>query len=528
VSLPPVDQDRYTALFLSDSRDHLQRCNALLLAWEREPDSTEPVAELFRAFHSIKGSSSALGLTPIAELAHAGEQLLAAIREGSILPTPDVLDGLFRAVDGLSNGVEAVASRATPAADRRLLDALHELAPPIDRTGELPVPDRRLVARPRAPTAVLEPQGRQVRVELERLDSLLNEVGELVVARNRLATIADRDIGSELERVSSRISGLVGGLQAGVLRARMAPVDEVFNRFPRVVRDLGRTLGKELRLDVLGAEIELDRSVLDGLSDPLTHLIRNAADHGLETPTERVAAGKTREGTIRLRAERARDGVIITVADDGRGIDRAVVQQRAIDRGLLEPGAALPDAAALLRLLAHSGFTTRSEVSEVSGRGVGIDAVLTRIRSLGGRMELKTAPGRGTTFVMHIPVTRAIVRALIVGAGSERYAIPFTMLAEASVHDAAEAEVSLRGESLLTVDLRTLLGFSGEARGRRPAVVLEFGGRRTALVVDRLLGQQDVVVEQFAAPVGLPAWVGGVTIMPDGAPALILDPAGLF
>ena len=529
MSFPPVDLDRYTALFLSDSRDHLQRCNALLLAWERAPGSDEPVAELFRAFHSIKGSSSALGLTPIAELANAGEQVLSAIREGSLSPSPEVLDGLFRAVDGLADGVEAVATRASLSADRGLLDALEGLAPlPLEHTGELPTHERRLVERQRVSTTVVRPPGRQVRVELERLDSLLNDVGELVVARNRLAAIADQDIGSDLERVSSRISGLVGGLQTGVLRARMAPVDEVFNRFPRIVRDLARSLGKEIRLDVLGAEIELDRSVLDGLSDPLTHLIRNAADHGLETPAERVAAGKTREGTIRLRAERAREGVIVTLADDGRGIDRAEVQRRGVERGLLDPGAGLPDAAALLRLLSHPGFTTRHAVSEVSGRGVGIDAVLTRVRSLGGRMELKTAPGRGTTFIMHLPVTRAIVRALIVGVGPERYAIPFAVLAEAAVHDGEEAEVSLRGEPLVTVDLRATLGLSGEARRRRPAVVLEFGGRRTALVVDRLLGQQDVVVEQFAAPVGLPAWVGGVTIMPDGAPALILDPAGLF
>ena len=524
-----MDLERYTALFLSDSRDHLQRCNELLLEWEREPGTPEPIAELFRAFHSIKGSSAALGLAPITELAHAAEQMLAGLRDGALLPAPEVLDALFRAVDGLADGVEAVARHEPPSVDRPLLDALRELAPaPVERTGEIASSERRLQERPRVSSPKLRPPGRQVRVELERLDALLHEVGELVVARNRLAAIADREIGSELERVSGRISGLVGGLQTGVLRARMAPVEEVFDRFPRMVRDLARDLGKEIRLDLQGTEIELDRALLDGLTDPLTHLIRNAADHGLETPAERVAAGKSREGTIRLRAEGARDGVIVTLADDGRGIDRVGVHRRAVERGLLDADALTPDAAGLLRLLSHPGFTTRREVTQVSGRGVGIDAVLTRIRSLGGRMELKTAPGRGTTFLMHLPVTRAIVRALIIGVAEERYAIPFGLLAEAAVHEATEGEVTLRGEPLLTVDLRKTLGLGNGVHRRRPAIVLDIGGRRTAVVVDVLLGQQDVVVEQFAPPVGLPSWIGGVTILPDGAPALILDPAALF
>jgi two-component system chemotaxis sensor kinase CheA len=524
-----VDLARYTALFLSDSRDQLQRCNELLLAWERAPGRSTPLAELFRAFHSIKGSASAMGLDPIAELAHAAEQILAAVREGVLLPSPAILDALFRAVDGLADGVEAVARQEAPLADRALLTALYELAPAaIERTGELPGGERRQQDRPRVAESPARPIGRQVRVELERLDFLLNDVGELVVARNRLAAVADREIGSELERVSGRIGSLVSRLQAGVLRARMAPVAEVFDHFPRVVRDLARALGKEIRLELQGTEIELDRSVLDGLGDPLTHLIRNAADHGLETSTERVAAGKGREGSIRLRAEHARDGVIVTLADDGRGIDRAGVRQRAIERGLLDADAPMPDAAALLRLLSHPGLTTRREVTAVSGRGVGIDAVLARVRALGGRLELKTIPGRGTTFQLHLPVTRTIVRALLVGVAGERYAIPFALLAEAAVHDAAEGEVTLRGESLVTADLRFLLGLGNGAHRRRPAVVLEIGGRRTALLVDALLGQHEVVVEQFAAPTGLPPWVGGMTILPDGAPALLLDPAGFW
>jgi two-component system, chemotaxis family, sensor kinase CheA len=525
-----VDLARYTALFLSDSRDHLQRCNELLLAWEREPGSTTPVAELFRAVHSIKGSSSAMGFEAIAELSHVSEQLLGAIRSGSMTAGPAVIDGLFRAVDALSVGVEAVSRGEAPEVDDELIEALFGMLPleETTRTAEIRIPERRREPRPANVTSQLKASTRQVRVDLDRLDSLVNDIGELVVARNRLSAIADREIGSELEQVSARISTLVTGLQSSVVRARMAPVSEVFDRFPRMVRDLGRELGKELRLDLQGMEIEVDRSVLDSLTEPLTHLLRNAADHGLESPADRVAAGKQREGIIRLRAERVRDEVTVTVADDGRGIDRAEVRDQAVERGLLEAGSAVPDAVGLLRLLAHPGFTTRSHVTTVSGRGVGIDAVLSRVRSLGGRMDLKTSPGQGTTFLLHLPVTRTIVRALLVGVGDARYAIPFGMLAEAAVHEQTEAEVTLRGLSLPTADLRVVLGLAKAGSGRRPVVVVDTSGGRAALIADALLGQQDVVVEQLAAPVGLPAWVGGVTILPDGAPALILDPAALF
>ncbi len=524
-----MDLARYTALFLSDSRDHLQRCNELLLAWERTPSSTAPVAELFRAFHSIKGSSAALGLESLSDLSHAVEQVLGAVREGSLTPTPTIVDALFRAVDGIAERVEAVGKAEPPAPAPALIEELARLVPVVAmRTGEMPIAERRLHDRPSRASIPVRLAARQVRVDLERLDALVNDVGELVVARNRLAAIADREIGSELEQVSGRISGLVSGLQSGVLRARMAPVDEVFDRFPRMVRDLGRELGKDVQLELQGTEIELDRSVLDGLADPITHLLRNAVDHGLEPGAERVVAGKPREGSIRLRAERARDEVIVTVADDGRGIDRGMVHRRAIDRGLLEREAPMPDATGLLRLLSHPGFTTKTEVSVVSGRGVGIDAVLARVRSLGGRMELKTAPGRGTTFLIHLPVTRAIVRAILVGVGEERYAIPLGLLAEATVHVAAKGEVTLRGEAVPTADLRTVVGLGDGLAGRRPVVVVDIGGRRAALLVDTLLGQHDVVVEQLAAPAGLPAWVGGATILPDGAPALILDPAALF
>ncbi len=526
-----MNQARYTALFLSDSRDHLHRCNELLLAWERAPGTPFPTAELFRAFHTVKGSSSALGHVPIAELAHGGEQLLGAIRDGVLHPSRHLVDLLFHTIDGLSEGVEAVDRGEEPAAGPALLAALLALVP---ERSEQPVGDwaeRR--SAPRAPaasptTTPKPPAARQVRVELDRLDALVNQVNELVVARNRLAELADREIGSELEQVSSRVSGLVSRLHASVLWARMAPVEEVFARFPRLVRDLARELGKEIRLELQGTDIELDRSVLDAMGDPLTHLIRNAADHGLETPAERVAAGKPREGTIRLRAERTAEEIALIVADDGRGIDRAAIRRRAIAAQLLPEDAPLPDAVGLLHLLAHPGFTTRAEVTRVSGRGVGVDAVLEQVRAMAGKMELKSNPGRGTTFLLRLPVSRALIGVLVVRVGAERYAIPFSGISEATMQEGHGREVTLRGEAVPTADLVRLIGQGEVGAKRRPALVVDRGGRRTALVVDALLGQQDVVLEPFAAPIGLPPWIAGATILSDGAAALLLDPGALF
>ncbi|MGQ0703022.1 MAG: chemotaxis protein CheA [Gemmatimonadales bacterium] len=524
-----MDLARYTALFLSDSRDHIQRCNELLLGWERAPGSPFPTTELFRSFHSLKGSSATLGHEAVAELAHAGEQLLAAIRDDVLVPSRELVDFLFQALDAVSEGVEAIGrGEEAPRAEALLPDLLARVPA---STRDAPRVERRAVPRPDPPLGASQEaraSGRQVRVELERLDALLNQVNELVVARNRLAAIADREIGSELEQLSGRVSGLVSRLHGTVLRARLAPMQEVFAGFPRLVRDLGRELGKEVHLELLGAEIELDRSVLDSLADPLTHLIRNAVDHGIETPVERVEAGKPREGTVRVRAERTPEAIILTVADDGRGIDRAAVLRRAVELGLLLPEAPLPSAADLLRLLAQPGFTTSASVTRVSGRGVGLDAVLDRVRALGGRIELKTTPGRGATVLLRLPASRTLLGVLVVRTNGERYAIPFSAIAEAAMQDGDDREVTFRGEALPTADLGRMIGLGEPPAQRRPAIVVERGGRRTALVVDALLGRQDVVLEPFAMPAGLPPWIAGATILPDGAPALLLDPGGLF
>jgi two-component system chemotaxis sensor kinase CheA len=376
---------------------------------------------------------------------------------------------------------------------------------------------------------------RQIRVDLGRLDTLMKQVGELVVAKNRLGVLAVESADPALIEVGNRIARLVSDMQAEVIAARMTPVGEVLERFPRLVRDLARDLGKRIRFDVEGDEIELDRSILDEIGQPLLHLIRNAADHGIEPPDQRVAAGKPEEGRILLSASRERNYVALRLSDDGRGIDRDAIVAKARREGLLDAGADVVSDDLLLRLLARPGFSTAEAVSGVSGRGVGVDAVVTRVRALGGTIEVRSEPGRGTTFVIRVPLTLAIVRALLASVAGERYAVPLAYVAETVEFDHRSVTAVRDREALVvrdlvipTIHLRELVHNQPRpAPPRSPTVILEIGDRRAALVVDALVGQQDIVVEPFDAPRGMPPFVGGATILADGSPALILDAAAL-
>jgi two-component system chemotaxis sensor kinase CheA len=318
----------------------------------------------------------------------------------------------------------------------------------------------------------------------------------------------------------------------------MVPVWQVFDRFPRLVRDVARQQHKDVNFVVEGKEIELDRSLLDEIGEPIVHLLRNAIGHGIESPAARIAAGKPRSGRLVLSAARDRAAVLIRVSDDGRGIDRARVLARARTLGLVEEGVRDVDDDALFRLIAQPGFSTAEQVSDLSGRGVGIDAVQAKARALGGSVELKTVVGEGTTITIRLPVTLAIVRALLARSGTERYALPLTHVRETLEYDndvvqhvKGKPVLVLRDEVMPLFDLRDVVrqgGAAGAGGANREIVVIERGERRSGLVVDELIGQQDIVVKQFdAARDGL-ALFSGATILSDGAPALIMDVGSLF
>ena len=379
-------------------------------------------------------------------------------------------------------------------------------------------------------------QTRQVRIDLQRLDSLMNMVGELVIARGRLLQLAARHDDPGLDEVVTLAARLIGEMQDEVMLSRMVPVGQVFDRFPRLVRDAAHGLGKQIVFTVEGNDIELDRSMLDEIGDPVLHLLRNAVDHGIETPDQRREAGKAASGSLVLSVARERSTVLVRVEDDGRGIDRARVLARAKELSLVEKDKAALTDEELMRIIARPGFSTAERVTDLSGRGVGIDVVMNRVRAMGGAVEIRSVPGRGTAVTVRLPHTLAIVRALLARVRDEVYAVPLAHVNETVELEALSVRrVQGREVMLLRDDVLPLIRFddllrvgANGAGARHQVIVLEVGERRAGLVVDELTGQQDIVVKQFDPARESLALFSGATILGDGAPALIVDVGSLF
>jgi len=376
---------------------------------------------------------------------------------------------------------------------------------------------------------------RHIRIDLHRLDTLMNLIGELVITRGRLQQLSTTINEPALTETVTQASRLVADLQDTIMTSRMVPVWQVFDRFPRVVRDAARALEKQVDFVVDGQEIELDRSLLDEIGDPIVHLLRNAIDHGLETPEERLNAGKSPNGRLSLTAARDRSAVVIRVTDDGRGIDRDRVLSRAVEMGLIETGKHELSDDEVVRLIARPGFSTARQVTDLSGRGVGIDAVHTRVRALGGTVDIRSAKGKGTSITVRLPVTLAIVRALLARVGDETYAIPMThvnetaQLEQGTIRQVKGRDVLvLRSDVLPVMHLRDVVGLPRRDVEGGQVVVLEVADRRAGMVVDELTGQQEIVIKPFDAVRDGLSLFSGATILGDGVPALILDVSSLL
>jgi two-component system, chemotaxis family, sensor kinase CheA len=374
-----------------------------------------------------------------------------------------------------------------------------------------------------------------VRIDLRRLDALVNLVGELVIARGRLLQLSGEIGHGDLDDAVGHTARLVSELQDAVMASRLVPVWQIFDRFPRVVRDAARALGKDVDFVVEGRDIEVDRSLLDQIGDPLVHLLRNAVDHGLETPEARAAAGKSKVGRLVLAAARDRASVMVTVTDDGRGIDREAVLRKARSLGM--PEGELPELSdeQVLRIIARPGFSTAQKVTDLSGRGVGVDAVLTRVRGLGGSVDLHTVPGQGTSLTLRLPATLAIVPALLTRVDRETYALPLTHVLE-TLHLTPDVVRPVRGRDVLVlrdeflplVRLRDVVQLPARDAEGSQVVVIEVADRRAGVVVDQLIGQQEIVVKSFDTVRGAASCVTGATILSDGSPALILEATSLL
>src|SRR4051812_20269872 len=529
-----MDTGRYAKLFLSESRENLSEINNALLELERG-GSDAAIARLFRAVHTMKGMGGAMGYTSVSDLSHELETLLDKLRSGSIAVTPVIMDTLFAGADSLEQAVDlATAAKSTELDVTEVMArvrAASSAETPQTFTSEFAI---MAVEKPEE-TKATTTSPRHIRIDARRLDTLMNVMGELVIARDRIAQIAERLGDEALLEATLRASQIVATLQNEIMTSRMVPVWQVFDRVPRVGRDTARALGKEVDFKIEGKEIELDRSMLDEMGEPVLHLLRNSLDHGIETPGERKKAGKDPKATLTLTAERDRATVLIRVTDDGRGIDQSKVLPRAKKLGLVDRHTTKLSEEELVRIISRPGFSTADKVTDISGRGVGFDIVANKVRALGGSLEVHTDAGLGTNVSMRLPLTLAITRALIARVDKEVYAIPLThvletfSLSQPMLQEVKGKEVvAIRDDVFQAIWLRDRVGIPMGNKTVGQVVLVELADRRAALIVDEFVGQQEIVVKQFDGVNGSRTLFSGATILGDGAPALIVDASTLL
>ncbi len=524
--------------FVVEANEGVDQIERELVRLERTPDDISVIESISRTLHSIQGGCGLLGFGTREALAHAGESLLGALRDHEIEFSPQISNALLCLVDAIRQIMACVESDETDGEAEyseliQSLVGLREAAP--EASGEAPGeatstdPD----TQPLAPSELVS---RNIRVNVELLEGLMNVVGELVLARNQLLQRTGRSEDRPLVATAQRIDAITSELQERVMKTRMQPIESVWARFPRVCRDVAEQCGKRVRIEMSGGDTEMDRTLLEAIRDPLTHLLRNAIDHGIETPAERTAAGKPAAGRITLLAFHESGQVNIELRDDGAGIDLDAVRQRAaaLGREFAEEDPT--------RLVFEPGFSTRDQVSRMSGRGVGMDVVRTNIEKLGGSVDLQTGRGEGTAIRLRIPLTLATIPTLLVEAASECFAIPQLHLREtvrlnsrdarASIHRmAGEPMFRLRGQILPLIYLSAALELDADADASDDAritiVVLQIDERRFGLAVDSVGDTQEIVVKPLGKLLGGLRAYAGATIMGDGRVALILDVVAL-
>jgi two-component system, chemotaxis family, sensor kinase CheA len=612
--------DRIVEEFLVESLENLDQLDRDLVALESDPTSAEHLQRVFRSVHTIKGTCGFLGFSRLESVAHAGEHLLARLRDRTLQLDLAIADALLALSDALRHIVTTLQEerREPPGDDAALIERLRMLAQdaapgaaasaarapaaparppaaakrtggakanpgdgidgerlfdPLVQSGRLApeqlalaerqqrLGDPRRIGEILVSQGILQPQDvldalalreerqvsvadRTIRVDVKLLDRLMNQVGELVLARNRLMQCVATDDAVALVHATQRLSHITSDLQEGMMKTRMQPVGRLWNKLPRVVRDLASACGKQVRLVFEGTDTELDKAILEAIRDPLTHLVRNAVDHGIETPEVRKACGKSPEGTLTLRASHEGGLVILEIADDGAGIPIERIKRKAVLKDLVPQDRIvhLTDRE-WIQFIFAPGFSTAENVTNVSGRGVGMDVVKTNVEHVGGAIEVRSAPNQGTTMRLKIPLTLAIIPALIVTDGGERFAIPQANLLEllrtdrgsgaSGIEDAHGVPVlRLRDRLLPLVSLHGVLGTVHDESpiddsGARSVAVVQSDGRAFGLIVEEVNDSQEIVVKPLRDRLRRSAAFAGATILGDGSVALILDVPGL-
>ncbi len=590
--------------FLTETNESLAAADLALVKLEQEPQNAPTLSLIFRLVHTIKGTCGFLGLPRLERVAHAAENVLGRVRDGVLPVTPDLITAVLGSLDRIklivaglaSNGLEPegtdadlilnldaisegralafMPSAASPSAPPpEPAKTAEQVQPAIAKAPPEPPPPPAPDIAASDPAALEQAMaGQTIRVGVDVIENLMTLVSELVLTRNQLLQLARSQENSGFTGPLQRLSHITSDLQEGVMKTRMQPIGNAWNKLPRIVRDLARELGKKIELTMLGAETELDRQVLELIKDPLTHMVRNSGDHGLETTAERRAAGKAETGRITLNAFHEGGHIIIEIADDGRGLPIDRIRSKVLSKGLAtEADLVSMSDEAIQRFIFRAGFSTAAAVTAVSGRGVGMDVVKTNIERIGGTIELKSRSGAGTVFTIKIPLTLAIVSALIVQAGEERFAIPQISVVElvraresalaAAANDDSETVTSLveringtpvlrlRERLLPLVSLDELLRLrepahqhtstaaqaaktfqsaqTSKADGTLTIIVAKVGASHVGLIVDRVFDTEEIVVKPVAPVLRHISMFSGNTILGDGSVIMILDPSGI-
>lgn len=564
--------------YLNETGDLLDGAERALVRLDGARADRAAIDEIFRAAHTIKGNSAFFDFYAIADVTHALEGALHEVRDGRLELSDPVMEGFFAGFDAVKvlygrlrageppgeppegivarleslTGAGASAPAPPPAPHEAtesrppVPDPSPDATPPAEPPDEpvavsgalpsSPAADPAPAAPPIRPPASAQGPEETLRIRVSYLNRLIEHIGELVTIRSGLHLVDRKLSDPDLSRLHLRMDKALRKLRDLSLSLRMLPVSHLFDRFPRLVRDLAQQTGKKARLVTEGGETELDRNIIEELADPLVHLVRNSIDHGIEAPAVRRVSGKDETGTLRMSARHVENHVVIEIRDDGSGIDREGVLRKAVEVGIVERGGA--DALSLddiIDLIFEPGFSTREKVTALSGRGVGMDVVRSRVESLHGTIVVKSVPGEGTTFELRLPLTLAILQVLLVESAGHLFGLPLLSVEETSKFDPAAVErepgfefLNLRGESLRLAPLADLFGRPGCASGPRHAVMIRHGERRVALLVDRLAGKHEIVLKPLGAWLGRVPGVMGAAVLGDGRLVPILEIGALL
>ncbi|NJD39610.1 MAG: chemotaxis protein CheA [Geobacter sp.] len=527
-----MDTSRYRDLFVSEAQEHLNALGSLALQCE-QVGTAAPVHEMFRHAHSLKGMAATMRFTPVSSLAHALEELLVKIRDGKLPADRGTVDLILAAVTALEQSVHLISQGNEPFEHTDLANRICRYVPPEAVT---------LQHQPSAQTTVSTDHTFRktddratTRIKTELLDRLVTLSGELLTARYMFEEIIQRRQLTELQQPFKELSTLLRLLQNEVVEARMVPFGSIAERFPRMVRDLAHRSGKEVQFRIEGEGIELDRGILQQITEPLMHLLRNAVDHGLETSILRSARGKPAEGTLTLALRRQADRIMLQVSDDGCGMDPDRIRAKAVDQGLVARNrAASLSLEETLLLVCTPGFSTAEQVSDISGRGVGMDVVRSTIQALGGTLTIDSTPAKGTVITLNLPISTAIMHALLVACGNLQIAVPTNAVTgtleispEAVSHNDGELKLRHKGNE---IPLRSLarLFCQPEPQGQQallPVILTESNRQPVGLLADRILGQQELFIRPLQPPLSSLRGLSGACLTGSGQIIFMVDPA---